>query len=104
LPTQTPNASSIEIKSTRQKELDDVVDTTLPRKNNVGRPQHKQLDDAANTSSPRKNATICGHMATPNRKKQDFVTNRKRKKTDDIINATTQLVAYAAQNYRVVST
>jgi DNA topoisomerase VI subunit B len=39
LPTQTPNASLIEIKITRQKELDDVVDTTPPRKNIVGHPQ-----------------------------------------------------------------
>ncbi len=104
MPTQTPNASSIEIKSTRQKELDGVVDTTPPRKNHVGHPRHKQLDDAANTSSPRRNATVCGRVATPSRKKQDFVTNRKRKKTDDTVDATTQLAAYATQKYKVVST
>lgn len=92
------------IKSTRQKELDDVVDTNLPRKNHVGRPRHKQLDDDSNTSSPRRNAIVCGHMATSNRKKQDFGTNRKRKKTDDTIDATAQLATYAAQKYRVVST
>jgi hypothetical protein len=41
LRTQTPNASSIEIKSTRKKELDDVVDTTRPRKNIIGHPRQK---------------------------------------------------------------
>jgi hypothetical protein len=41
LPTQTPNASSIQIKSTKQKELGDVIDITLPRKNHVGCPWQK---------------------------------------------------------------
>ncbi len=38
LPTQTPNASSIQIKSIKQKELGDVIDITFPRKNHVGCP------------------------------------------------------------------
>jgi hypothetical protein len=65
---QTPNASSIEIKSTRQKELDDVVDIIPPRRNLIGHPRHKHLDGAIDTSPPRRNATICGCMATLRRK------------------------------------
>ncbi len=38
LPSQTPNESSIEIKRIRQKELDDVVDITPPRRNHVKHP------------------------------------------------------------------
>jgi hypothetical protein len=68
LHTQTPNASSIEIKSTRQKELDDVVDITPPRRNLIGHPGHKHLDGAVDTSPPRRNATICGCVGTPSRK------------------------------------
>jgi hypothetical protein len=36
--TQTPYASSIQIKSIRQKKLDDVVDITPQKNNYVGRP------------------------------------------------------------------
>jgi hypothetical protein len=96
LRTQTPNASSIEIKSTRQKELDDVVDIIPPRRNPIGYLGHKHLDDVVDTSPPRRNATIRRCVATPNRKKQDSIANRKRKKVDDIVNVAAQLATYAA--------
>jgi hypothetical protein len=102
LRTQTPNASSIEIKSTRQKELDDVIDVTPPRRNPRRHPQHKHLDDDVDTSPPRRNAIICGCVATLGRKKQDFVANRKRKKVDDIVDVATQLPTYVAHKYKVV--
>jgi hypothetical protein len=41
-------------------------------------------------------------VATPSRKKQDYVANRKRKKTNDIVDVVAQLVTYATQKCRVV--
>jgi hypothetical protein len=103
LPTQTSNANSIEVKSIRQKRLDDVVDASPPR-NNIGG-CGKKLLDVVDISPPRRNATIRGRVATPTRKKQDFIANKKRKKTsDDNLNAASKLATYVIQKGRVVFT
>ncbi len=74
-------AQPINVKSTKQKGLDNVVDT----------------------SPPRNNVAICGHVAIPTQKKQDFVGNKKRKKTnDDNLNGTFKLATYATQKGKVV--
>jgi hypothetical protein len=83
LPTETLNENSIEVKGTRQKGLDDVVDT----------------------SPPRKNVVVRGCVATFTKKKQDYVVNKKLKKiSDDNLNAASKLTTYATQKGKVVST
>ncbi len=64
---------------------------------NVKSTKQKGLDDVVNTSPPRKNASICGCVAIPTKKKQDSVANKKRKKTsDDNFNVTSKLATYVA--------
>lgn len=73
----------MEVKSTRQKGLNDVVDT----------------------SPLRRNVAIHGCVATLARKKHDSVANKKRKKAnDDNLNVASKLTTYATQKGKVVST
>ncbi len=48
-------------------------------------------------------SSICGRVVIHTKKKQDYVANKKRKKTsDDNFNVTSKLVAYATQKGKVV--
>jgi hypothetical protein len=57
LPTQEPNASSIEVRSTKQK----------------------QLDDDVHTSPPKRNATICECVGTSTKKQHDSIVSKRRR-------------------------
>jgi hypothetical protein len=74
LHAQEPNASFIQVKSTKQKHLDDDV----------------------YTSPPKRNAIIHKCVGTLTRKQHDFIVIKKRKKRcDENLDIATKLAAYA---------
>jgi hypothetical protein len=82
LPAQESNASSIEVRSTKQK----------------------QLDDDVHISPPKKNATICGCVGTLAKKQHDSIVSKKKKRCDENLDVVAKLVACASQKNRVIST
>jgi hypothetical protein len=80
---QEPNANSIEVRSIKQK----------------------QFDDDVHTSPPKRNATIHGHVGTPTRKQHDSFVNKKRKKScDENLDVAAKLTAYVTYKNKVIST